>query len=209
MRFAISSPMLEPLGPFWGVDLELDGACQVPELPGIYIWKRAAIRAPLAGTSSERFTQWLEQHCTPPLAVFERLHLATPSGGGEVRVRPGLLGVQGVRIGGTSIDESADQLTAGPWPSDGLSDAHGIASDAIDRFAPVVYVGETKNLQTRLKDRAVGSTGLLARLQTVGVGLEQLVVYCYAWPNSTASWRKRLESRLTDALLAPLVRRKG
>lgn len=209
MRCVISRSMLEPLGPFWGVDLASDGACQVPELPGLYVWKRAAIRAPLAGSSSERFTQWMEQHCTPPLAVFERLQLATPSGEGEVRVRPGLLGVQGVRIGGASNADFASQFASDPWSSDDLRDAHSIASDAIDRFAPVVYVGETKNLQIRLRDHAGGITGLLARLQTVGVGLEQLVVYCYAWPNSSAKSRKRLEGSLTDALLAPLVRRKG
>jgi hypothetical protein len=120
----------------------------IPSLPGIYIWRRAFNIADAEELSADEFVKWVVGQCSRPVAKVSRVSLSH------------CLTSHGLSIGG------------GELPPDKLNALELVATDhrmrnvvlgyiaQLSAFAPPIYVGQTDDLNERLRSHLDGQTGL-------------------------------------------------
>lgn len=181
-----------------------------PGVPAVYVWRRAVPRNPNVIESGESLGRWIANGMAGGFMKAARLVLARPSVDADLAVRRDFLRVDGLQIGGgrLSRDKLASLQAISSSPSDRLA-TFRIVQDGVERFGPILYVGQTECLRQRLTDHACGTSPLTSRLGDLGLELGDTIVYYLPMVQSSQAEREMIEQILTHILVAPLTYRPG
>lgn len=191
--------------PISGVALQFSAANEVPEVAGVYLWRRVLQFDGAAFSGSADISAWLKREAERPLAQFESLEIAADRRSGQLGVRNKFILIRKVEV-------AAGELRA-PFREVGdvlrLYELVGVVADATARYGPVLYVGESGNLRERIKEHLAGTTGFSDRLRELGLTFDDVQLSYMETPSLEPGCRGEIEAVLTHLLGAPLTRKAG
>lgn len=191
-------------GPFTVASLENTRAAEVPDEPGLYLWRRSVATAHAAynDTIAE---QLIRRHVESPLANFSTLRLSAQADTGATEIRSHYITIERLGVGAASVSEQ--KL---------LPEDHAARTKMLEliarisiAFGPVVYVGETKSLRARVLQHLSQRSGLADRMIDCGMQMQDLCLFFITLGDSTKADRQKLEKLATHVTGAPLTRKAG
>jgi hypothetical protein len=196
-------------GPFHGPQVDSIGSDLdlKKKTPGVYLWRRIQRLDPDALGESSSFKAWIARGVNSPLLKTEGLTLRSDES--RLSVRASYLRSAEFSIGGGSLGELKKEglLTLS---DDARLEMYNNLTAATLSFGPVMYVGETDCLLSRLSQHAAPGSPLRIRLQSLGLDIEDVAVFFGVSPDFQSKHRRTLyESVLTHVLGAPLTFRAG
>jgi hypothetical protein len=177
--------------------------------PGVYLWRRVQRYAPDSLVSPDEFSRWILRGVQTPLIRTDGLKLNSTSQKGLLSVRPHYIQAQQFSVGGGDLGQrKVDQVLS--LDADKRLSLYSDLIETTNLFGPVVYVGESECLLTRLTQHVLGLSSLTDRLQNLDLELSDVAFYyctheCFVGSES----RTLFESILTHLLGAPLTFRAG
>ena len=175
----------------------------LPESPGIYMWRRhlRAQRAVIASPAA--FQAWVAQILKVPLATLRKKELSHYA----------VLEMMSLGGQGLSADKEATLSELAKNPKGRAYVAAFLQSLAASM--PSVYVGEARDLRSRIRDHLNGESGLKSVLsEDFSLAWSELDLWFYELPADDDGQRPKalrtlLETVATRLTLAPCVRRIG
>lgn len=149
----------------------IDDIDSVPQLPGIYIWRKAPsddgfFDAKQSG-DPEKLKNWILTRLGSNLANWQRAEMKAEG------LRANFFSFEGLSIGSpcqASISKSLSELSMAQ-----LVDICHILIEASENYGPVIYVGQSDNLRRRLGEHVGGYSKLKQRLDEADYGFDDLV----------------------------------
>jgi hypothetical protein len=180
----------------------------LPRQAAVYAWQISPPTDPHAISDENSMFELVKRIAFSP--VLSISHATLSSLPGRPRsVRQGFIKFDRIQFGGSVQDESilADLRRQ-------VSSAKGrdrIASylKAAEEFAPVLYVGQTKNIRRRVMSHLSMHSSLRKRVEACGLQVDDLVLRFIEMPASSKTERTIVERLLTHYCLAPLTVRAG
>ena len=179
------------------------------EVPGLYLWRRIQRYDPDCLTDAKSFSEWILRGVRAPLLSTTELRLATEKVTEGLTIRANYVKATELRIGeGDLTAKKQDQIQL-LGDNERLA-AYNLLLMSTLFFGPVVYVGETSCLVTRILQHISLGSPFRMRLATLGVDISDVAVfYCTNAELESNETRTLLEGVLTHLLSAPLTFRAG
>lgn len=182
----------------------------IPEVPGIYLWRRCLQVGDREVCDQAMLIDFVNAALEAPFFSAEVLGLRTPSSEGKLTVRPDLVRIEGVSLGGKVLPrEKADVLRSLTQKFEDRSFFASSLKNATQLFGPVVYVGEANCLLSRISDHLREGSPFRERLGDLDIHLDHVVLFFLPMTGTSKRQRHLFEYILTVLLLAPLTRRAG
>jgi hypothetical protein len=205
VRCVICDRMKDRFGPISHDVLLATEAAEVPCMPGIYIWRRVLRFDPIDHPSHESMEAWVRRQAELPIAVLPMLQIARNPDEPGTGIRPGYAVMRDLRIGAARLP--MEGLL--PTETHARVDALTFLSEMTKEFGPALYVGESEDLQRRVREHVSGSTGFSRRVEESGLQMSDLVLSGVTMGSSSPAKRRQLEFLLTHLVGAPLTRKAG
>ena len=139
-------------------------ASVVPEEPAIYIWKRRINVSEHARATGSDFRDWVKDLVKSPFGKLTTIPLNP------------IITIDSMTIGGQVLtDKKVDTLKNLSKTSKGRAAIVKYLNSLSDQL-PSIYIGETKNLRTRLNAHINGQTYLQGYLQELGLEWDDVEV---------------------------------
>ncbi len=198
------------IGPFYGSDLDNDYiSSEFPTIPAVYIWRRIFKNIPESIFNKTNFIELVEKSLIPPFVSISKAKVSRSEASNSEYIRSNFIRFEKIEIGGGRLSiEKSEYLNS----LDTISKRKNIFDELFNsclNFGPVLYVGETDNLNQRIIDHKNGRSLLLNGLIDLGLHFDEVALSYLPLKVSTQKERKFIESILTILLLAPLTKRIG
>ncbi len=206
MRCVISDRRTQEMRCVDTVDVEAIG--KLPARAAIYLWQLRFVPTAEVCCSPELLTDWIGRLVACPLLHVTDSALG-PIDGGKRTVRRRFLTFQGVSLGGAQFGDSerAALLDLLQLPEKRLQVCEVLQQLAL--VAPVLYVGQTRNLRRRILGHCRGGSKLNDRVAAAGLRLDHLSLRYLLVPELGVGERRLLERVITHICLAPLSMQAG
>ncbi|MCG5534211.1 hypothetical protein LRF89_12275 [Halorhodospira sp. 9621] len=186
-------------GPIEGLSLldalennELNGVC--PELPGVYLWSRRISPTSQNLATQDAFTDWLDSE------LSRRQGIVTD----DVKH----MGAITWYVGGSKLrNEKKQALADAACTRENRKKIQGLLR-SFD-YHVTLYVGETDNICSRVKQHLTGASDFSARLAQYGYEWEIVGLRYALLPGWTVKQRQALERSLAILTLSPALSRAG
>lgn len=197
-------------GPFRGDVVENRLLARIKEkLPCIYLWRRVLPLDDVCLTSFEAFETYLKKSILVSFMKSEGLVLASSRDEGDVTIRADFVRIGGVEIGRGELTSAKIEQLHNFKSLEPRVEAYRFLLDSTAAFGPVVYVGETDCLLSRIRQHCANNSPLRSRFVGLGIELDQAVLYYAPMPGTTKAFRQLYEQVLTHLFVAPLTFRPG
>lgn len=192
-------------GPFSAPSLRIDNSAEVPNSPGIYLWRRRLNFDSSSFSSENEIAQWIKEQAELPIAVLPNLSVSRNPQYEGSGVRSQYLVIDRVTIGGGVVPKA----TFSSGPKDRQVEAIELLAESMKYFGPILYVGESGNLRQRINEHLSGATGFARRIPEIGLTMDDLHVWLVILENYSTEDRVRFEQLMTHLVGAPLTRKAG
>ena len=198
------------VGPVSAGRLKTFGLTPVPEAGGVYLWMRSLDLDPECAVDGRQFSATIERLLSVPFARLDQLQFSPSESAPQVTVRPGLVAVAGLTIGGGRLSTAKKSHLRDIADRDpDRMHLYLLLRETVARFGPILYVGETANLRQRAAAHVTSKTDLLRRADHLGISSNDLLLYCLPLPQFDRATRTLVEQILTHILVAPFTKRPG
>ena len=174
------------------------------------MWHRTICLEPSAIKDIERFKRWIDNILAPYWIRADRLTPAYESGEDKLNVRTDLIEIESMKIGGGTLSalkqKTLEELSTEPQY---LISLYNILQNSLDCYGPVIYVGQSEKIRTRVFDHISLNSPLRKRLKLLDLSIEDMAFRYFPMPDSKKSEREILEQLLSVLLVAPLSLRIG
>jgi hypothetical protein len=177
-------------------------------VPAVYAWQLAPLSDPFDLTSAEKMCESVIRLAySPVLTIGESI--VAPKRGSERTVRSGLIEFERIRFGAKSPStaELAELREFVSTPRGRIAISEYLSAAA--EFAPVLYVGQTKNLRLRVRKHLAERSAFRTRVEACGLSVDDLALRFIELPRMTKRSRCFVERLLTHFCLAPLTVKAG
>lgn len=183
----------------------------ISEEGGLYIWRRHCHKDTDAIVSKDDFLAWCKNQIIPTYLKAPVVSTGRSSSSSSTFIRPGFLSMESIEVGSNRVLSEAKLATLkkGSSSNEFREEFVGIVTNAVNNFGSVFYVGESSNLRNRIHAHARGSTGLLDKLDSLGIDPEHIAVQYLELKGFSKANRQLAEQLLTFSLFAPLTMRPG
>ena len=165
---------------------------------------------PECALDPDHFYSAIRDLVSVPFVRFPHLQLTTSTDQRRLSVRPGLVSVDTVTVGGGRLSPAKDShLRDVAERNADRSYLYRVLRTTIRRFGPILYVGEAGNLRERIDAHLQSKTELLAHAFDLGMTIHDLLLYYLPLPQFDRSTRTLIEQLLTHILVAPLTKETG
>jgi hypothetical protein len=191
-------------GPKYVNGLLSDDAAEVPEVAGVYVWRRILNIPRMMRENRNDLAKEIRKQAECPLAVFAEVKLSTNLARETTGIRPSYILLGQVKVGSAQLDEA--------FIPDDLQECCGLAdalATSLQIFGPAVYVGQSKNLRGRVRQHMGGQTGLVKRLEECKLTMQDVALYFVKLETASKKQREYFELLLTHLTGAPLSRKAG
>jgi hypothetical protein len=178
------------------------------KMPAVYLWRRGLQKKPECATDIEVFKKWLNNSLLVP--YFKTQDLKISNLGAVNSVRSGFIELGHISLGGGEISKNKEEELMSQFKIKGnLNKWYRRLRNTLEEFGPILYVGETDDIQRRVIEHSKGQTELLSRLDKVGLSIDEIIFLYFPLPSSSVEERTLFEQILTHLLIAPLTVRPG
>ena len=180
----------------------------LPKQAAVYAWQISPPTNPHALSDENLMVEVVKRIAFSPVLSISNATLSTLPGRPR-SVRQGFIQFDRIQFGGSNQDESilADLREQVASPKGRARIAAYLSAAA--EFAPVLYVGQTKNIRHRVTNHLSPHSNLRRRVEACGLQVDDLVLRYVEMPDSTETERCIVERLLTHYCLAPLTVRAG
>lgn len=187
---------------------ECGGAGRLRGVPAVYAWQLAPLSDPFDLASPEKMCEAVARLVySPVLTIGESI--VAPKRGSERTVRSGLIEFERIRFGAKSPSAGErEELHSFLSTSEGRVLISNYLSAAAE-FAPVLYVGQTKNLRTRVLKHLAQGSAFRTRVEACGLSVDDMALRFIELPKLNTRQRCFVERLLTHFCLAPLTVKAG
>jgi hypothetical protein len=176
---------------------ECSDGSRLRDAPAVYAWQL-----------TEKMYEAIDRLVYSPILTINGATLA-PRRGEKRSLRRGFIEFDRIRFGANSPSEEERgelrELAASPEGRIQISNYLAAASE----FAPILYVGQTKNLRTRVRKHLADGSALRTRVERCGLSIDDLSLRFIDLTGMNAKSRRIVERLLTHFCLAPLTVRAG
>lgn len=197
-------------GPFRG-DIFINGEVEMlPKDAGVYFWRRSLPADPRAAIDESYFLKWLNKSISLPFLRAKGISLSTKIKQEGVTIRNDFINIESFEIGGGILSEKKKVDTTEITDTiNKRSSLMNLLDDILFNFGPILYVGETDSIRTRIKEHINANSPLRLRLAELGLDIQSTTLNILLMPGSNGNERKLLEQILTHLLVSPLTFRAG
>ena len=181
---------------------------QLPCTAAVYLWQLSCQPQTMDVTSAAGVKNWVTRLANAPMLEVGESRLA-PIDNGKKVIRSRFLTFSGVRIGGAKLTQDEIERLGGLVDS-----AEGRVKmlkllELFGSVAPIVYVGQSKDLRARIRKHLSKGSSLSSRVESCGLFMENLTLRYVEVPDFKLADRRLLERIVTYICLAPLSMRAG
>jgi hypothetical protein len=182
--------------------LQQDFAC-------IYLWRRVLPLNDRCFLNQAAFEDYLKKHTSTHFLKSVGMVLGSARDEGEISIRPDFIRIREVQIGGGQITSAKVEELRALENLDARLEAFTFLQRAACQFGPILYLGETECLLTRLRNHVAKGSPLRVRLGELGLDIADTMFYCFGMDGTKKRVRQMYEQLLTHLLVAPLTFRAG
>jgi hypothetical protein len=176
----------------------------------VYLWRRAVRLRPECVLSDAGFAAWLDTALSARFAHAASLTVRTAPEQPALSIRPEFVRLDLLRIGGGRLSvPKAQALQAHAATTAKRGAYYNLLHATTLEFGPVLYVGETDDLQQRIRTHTGERSPLRSRLSELGLELSDTGLHYLRLPGSDEEQRQLLEQVFAHLLVAPLTFRAG
>lgn len=195
--------------PIRGDQLSAERIDGLPDLPGLYMWRRAIMLSPECLFKSELFRDWILAAASVPLLKTDELLFAKPDGK-MASIRPAFARTSQIVIGGGELSrKKLMTLSSIALDSKTRGGLYDLIRETTDTFGPVLYVGEAASLKSRIGEHCKPGSPLQLRLRQHQLTIEDTTLVITPLPAASKEERQLAEQVLTHILVAPYTFRAG